>query len=252
MVQIRVQLESEILIMDDLKDIVAKRLTKLFEKETQDITASRLQTTQGNVSRWLSGTQLITTDNLYRISKTYQVSVDWLLGISDVRDINGLNIDDLTYEQVARIIDKLIVNNNVKILNLKEADKKKDSDDFSEVEVETSGIKVEIRPNDNADYIKVKDRLLSYMLRRRYKIYDVGEDMVDFWHSNSLPNFKGLKVVNNTGNMQDALDAKGWAGLQDADWVSLIEEISKLTEEERDALIQEINEKKKEEQRDGN
>ena len=90
------------------------------------------------------------------------------------------------------------------------------------------------------------------MLRRRYKIYDVGEDMVDFWHSNSLPNFKGLKVVNNTGNMQDALDAKGWAGLQDADWVSLIEEISKLTEEERDTLIQEINEKKKEEQRDGN
>lgn len=238
--------------MDDLKDIVAKRLSELFEKETQDITASRLQTTQGNVSKWLNGTQLITTDNLYRISKVYNVSIDWILGISDVRDINGLNIDDLTYEQVARIIDKLIVNDNVKILNLKEADKKKDNDDFSDVEVQTSGIKIEIRPNDNADYIKVKDRLLSYMLRRRYKIYDVGEDMVEFWQSSSLPNFKGLKVVNNKGNMQDALDAKGWAGLQDADWVSLIEEISRLTEEERDALIQEINNKKKEGQSDGN
>lgn len=238
--------------MDDLKDIVAKRLSELFEKETQDITASRLQTTQGNVSKWLNGTQLITTDNLYRISKVYNVSIDWILGISDVRDINGLNIDDLTYEQVARIIDKLIVNDNVKILNLKEADKKKDSDDFSDIEVQTSGIKIEIRPNDNADYIKVKDRLLSYMLRRRYKIYDVGEDMVEFWQSSSLPNFKGLKVVDNKGNMQDALDAKGWAGLQDADWVSLIEEISRLTEEERDALIQEINNKKKEGQSDGN
>ena len=90
------------------------------------------------------------------------------------------------------------------------------------------------------------------MLRRRYKIYDVGEDMVEFWQSSSLPNFKGLKVVNNKGNMQDALDAKGWAGLQDADWVSLIEEISRLTEEERAVLIQEINNKKKEGQNDGN
>ena len=83
--------------MDDLKDIVAKRLSELFEKETQDITASRLQTTQGNVSKWLNGTQLITTDNLYRISKVYNVSIDWILGISDVREINGVNIDCFNY-----------------------------------------------------------------------------------------------------------------------------------------------------------
>ncbi len=238
--------------MDNLKATVAKRLAELFSKETQDVTASRLQTTQGNVSKWLTGSQLITTDNLHRIAKIYDVSIDWILGLSDVRDINGLNIDDLTYEQVARIMDRLIVNDNVKILNLKEADKKKENDDFSEIEIQTSGIKIEIRPNDNADYIKVKDRLLSYMLRRRYKIYEVGDDMVDFWQNTSLPNFKDLKVVDYTGNMQDALDAKGWAGLQDADWVSLIEEISKLTEDERTALIQEINNKKKEGQEDGN
>ena len=162
--------------MDDLKDIIKVRLAELFEKETQEITAGRLQTTQSNISKWLSGAQLITTDNLYRIAKTYNVSIDWLLGISDVRDINGLNINNLTYEQVARIMDKLIIN----------------------------------------------------------------------WDNSALPNFKGLKVVNNTGNMQDALDAKGWAGFQDADWINLIEEISRLSEEERTALIQEIENKKKE------
>ena len=90
------------------------------------------------------------------------------------------------------------------------------------------------------------------MIKSKNKIYNDGKDIMEFWKSSSLPNFKGLKVVNNKGNMQDALDAKGWAGLQDADWVSLIEEISRLTEEERDALIQEINNKKKEGQSDGN
>lgn len=230
--------------MDDLKVIVSKRLAELFNNETQEMTADRLKMTQGNVSKWLSAQQLPTTDMLYTIAKVYDVSVDWILGISDVRDINGLDIEDLTYEQVARIMDKLIVNDNMRILNLKEAETRQSPDDFGEIE--TSGIRIEIRPNDNSDYIKVKDRLLSYMLRRRYKIYDIGEDMVDFWQNSSLPNFKGLKVVDYKGNIQDALDAKGWVGLQDADWVNLIEEISKLSEEERAALIKELNEKKKE------
>ncbi len=230
--------------MEDLKEIISKRLAELFEGETQEMTANRLKMTQGNVSKWLSAQQLPTTDMLYMIAKVYDVSVDWILGISDVKDINGLDIDDLTYEQVARIMDKLIVNDNMRILNLKEAESKQSPDDFGEIE--TSGIRIEIRPNDNSDYIKVKDRLLSYMLRRRYKIYDIGEDMVDFWQNSSLQNFKGLKVVDYKGNIQDALDAKGWVGLQDADWVNLIEEISKLSEEERAALIKEINDKKKE------
>ncbi|MBQ3546503.1 MAG: helix-turn-helix transcriptional regulator [Lachnospiraceae bacterium] len=231
-------------MMDDLKDIIKERLAELFEKETQEVTAGRLQTSQGNISKWLTGTQLITTDNLYRIARIYGVSIDWILGLSNVRDKNGLNIDALTYEQVARIMDRLIINDNMKILNHKEAVRQNSDDDYGEIE--SSGIRIEIRPDDNSDYIKIKDRLLSYMLRRRYKIYDVGNDMVDYWYNNSLPNFKGLKVVNNTGNMQDALDAKGWANLQDADWISLIEEISKLSEEERTALIQEIENKKKE------
>ena len=226
--------------MDELKDIVKERLAELFEKETQEMTGGRLQTSQGNISKWLTGTQLITTDNLYRIAKTYDVSIDWILGLSDVRDINGLNINNLTYEQVARIMDKLILNDNMKILNHKEAVRQTRGDDYGEIE--SSGIRIEIRPDDNSDYIKIKDRLLSYMLRRRYKIYD----MVDYWYNMSLPNFKGLKVVDNTGNMQDALDAKGWTNLQDADWISLIEEISKLSEDERSALIKEIENKKKE------
>lgn len=230
--------------MDELKDIVKERLAELFNSETQEVTAGRLHTTQGNVSKWLNRTQLVTTDNLYRIAKTYNVSIDWILGLSDVRDINGVNIDNLTYEQVARIMDKLIINDNMKILNHKEAVRRTSGDDYGEIE--SSGIRIEIRPDDNSDYIKIKDRLLSYMLRRRYKIYDVGNDMVDYWYNTSLPNFKGLKVVDNTGNMQDALDAKGWTNLQDADWISLIEEISKLSEEERAALIKEIENKKKE------
>lgn len=230
--------------MDDLKEIVGKRLTELFGDEIQEVTASRLRTVQSNVSKWKRAEQLPTIDMLHTIAKVYDVSVDWIIGISDVKDINGLNIENLTYEQVARIMDKLIVNDNIRILNQKEAEIKQSPDDYGEIEA--SGIRIEIRPADNSDYIKIKDRLLSYMLRRRYKIYDVGEDMVEFWHNSSLPNFKKLKVVDYKGNIQDALDAKGWTGLQDADWINLINEISKMSEEEREVLIKEINNRKKE------
>lgn len=35
-------------------------------------------------------------------------------------------------------------------------------------------------PNFDSDYMKVNDRVLSYMLRRRVKSYELGEDVVEF------------------------------------------------------------------------
>ena len=36
-------------------------------------------------------------------------------------------------------------------------------------------------PRYDSDYMKINDRVLSYVLRRRVKIYEIGEDMVEFW-----------------------------------------------------------------------
>ena len=81
----------------DPKELLKARLAETFENDTQEVVARKLMTTQGNVSKWLNG-QIPTTDNLLSISKAYKVSVDWLLGISDEKEIDGGVLEKLTYE----------------------------------------------------------------------------------------------------------------------------------------------------------
>ena len=106
--------------MPELKEQVSRHLTEVFQGETQETTARKLNTTQGNVSKWVSGSQVPTSDMLCEISKAYKVSVDWILGISSQKEIDGVVLEKLTYEQITRIVDALIQNNNFSIPNLAE------------------------------------------------------------------------------------------------------------------------------------
>lgn len=67
--------------MSDLSESMKDRLSEVFQNDTQEIVERKLNTTQGNVSKWMRGTQIPTTDMLYEISKAYDVSVDWIMGI---------------------------------------------------------------------------------------------------------------------------------------------------------------------------
>ena len=73
--------------MDETREIMKARLQETFRNDTQETVARKLITSQSNVSKWLNG-QMTTTDNLISISKAYKVSVDWLLGISDEKEID--------------------------------------------------------------------------------------------------------------------------------------------------------------------
>lgn len=63
-------------------DILKERLRETFGNDSQEIVGGKLNMTQGNVSKLLSGTQQPTLDTLYRIAEVYDVSVDWLTGLS--------------------------------------------------------------------------------------------------------------------------------------------------------------------------
>lgn len=144
--------------MTELKRQVSRQLGEVFRGETQETTARKLNTTQGNVSKWVSGSQIPTTDMLYEIAKAYKVSVDWILGISPQKEIDGVVLEKLTYEQITRIVDALILNNNFSIPNLAEL-----APNEVEYEENENGESVPIPPvpQYDSDYIKVNDRLLS-------------------------------------------------------------------------------------------
>lgn len=60
--------------MDDLRKILPARLSELFKGETQESVARKLNTQQGNVSKWVNGTNIPPTETLLFISKAYKVS----------------------------------------------------------------------------------------------------------------------------------------------------------------------------------
>ncbi len=224
--------------MEDLTKIVAARLSKLFENETQTVTARKLSSTQSNISKYVNGQQLPPADTLKEIAKAYNVSIDWVLGISDDPEINGVLVEELTYEQSGRIIDYLIKIGAIEVPDVKEI-------------VEVIGEEVLALPDDSnilkkkdSDIIKIKDRALSHMLRRRLKMYEMGEDMGDTWRENNLPKFRGLKLLTTSENMQAAIDSRNWTGFTDGDWVSTINELSKLSDEELLILVAALNKEK--------
>ena len=86
--------------MVDIYEVVSKRLSKIFEGEVQEVTAKKLNVVQSTISKWLTGQLIPQTEVLSDISKIYGVSVDWILGISGEKQVNGIALEELTYEQI--------------------------------------------------------------------------------------------------------------------------------------------------------
>ena len=93
--------------MDTNKELVGERLRETFGNDSQECVAQKLNTSQGNVSKWVSGKALPSTDNLLLISNTYKVSIDWLLGVSDCKTPTRVPKTD-TYESSVKTMLSLV------------------------------------------------------------------------------------------------------------------------------------------------
>ena len=194
------------------------------------------------MSKWVGGIQIPTPDMLLEISKAYKVSVDWLLGISEQQEIDGLVVEKLTYEQIAKVLDKLIENNTIEIPDLVVmADENglcSDVQDGIEDGEDSAARESVFDP----DYIKIKDRLLSYIMRRRHKLASIDLEMLDMWKE-KLDNFQGLRLLTYNEKVQEVIDYKSPAQFKDGDWVELVHFLSSMTTEELHQLVEELKEK---------
>ena len=62
-------------------EVLKTRLREAFGSDSQETVGKKLNMSQGNISKLLSGSQQPTMDTIYSIAKIYGVSVDWLLGL---------------------------------------------------------------------------------------------------------------------------------------------------------------------------
>lgn len=230
--------------MADLRLITKDRLAIVFKGDTQEVTARKLNTTQGNVSKWLNGSQIPTPDMLLEISKAYKVSVDWILGISEHSEIDGLAVEKLTYEQIAMVLDRLIENNTIEVPDLVLTAEEKGLLKLVDSELDDEDDEESQKPvlEPDPDYIKIKDRLLSYIMRRRQKLASVDLEMLDTWKE-KLDNFNGLRLLKYNEKMQEAIDLKGPAQFKDGDWVELFRYLGTLEPDELHRLVEELKEK---------
>lgn len=86
-----------------------ERLKEAFGSDSQEAVANKLNMTQGNVSKLLSGMQQPTLDTLYRIADIYDVSIDWLMGLSDRRHVTKPGVG-VSYALATEVLNELISN----------------------------------------------------------------------------------------------------------------------------------------------
>lgn len=152
--------------MDTDKELVGKRLKETFGSSSQESVAKTLCTSQGNISKWIAGKAYPSTENLLLISKHYNVSVDWLLGLSDRKDITSAP-KNLSYESCADTLLNLIQRNA-----LASPDEK----------------------NKKETYI-IKDPLLSELVSKGISLRKTDDDFYHTWLDSRLSLFRDTKVL---------------------------------------------------------
>lgn len=82
--------------------VIKERLKEIFGTDSQTEVGRKLDMTQGNVSKLLAGQQPA-IDTIYRIAEVYGVSVDWLLGLSENKNIPQKDVG-ISYSETVKVL----------------------------------------------------------------------------------------------------------------------------------------------------
>ena len=98
------------------KKLIAERIKKVRKtlNLTQTELATKLETNQAAVSAWELGDRLPGTEFLYKMATEFNVSIDWLLGLSDRMYLNG---GVKTYTDLLRLLVAVLSAKDSKNMN---------------------------------------------------------------------------------------------------------------------------------------
>lgn len=151
-------------------EVLKQRLREILGNDSQENVGKKLNMTQGNVSKLLSGTQQPTLESIYHIAGIYDVSVDWILGLSDKKSI-AKNGDETTYETAVKSILDLIHRHTAEI-------------DFS---------------NNRAFSIKIEDPLADALTRKGKGLADADWASYLQWRNTRLSMFESKPLLFDVG-----------------------------------------------------
>ena len=147
-------------------DILKERLREIFGDDSQEIVGGKLNMTQGNVSRLLSGSQQPTPDTLYRIAEVYEVSIDWLMGLSNNKK-RATAKEKTSYAAAVEMLMKLYQHG-------------------SNIEFKSSGYELKL---------SIKDPLLKALLKKSITLSKTDKELYQSWKEMKLSLFNDKSLV---------------------------------------------------------
>lgn len=204
-----------------LSEIVSSRLKELFKNETQIEVAQKLNMTQGNISRLVNGEQDPKLDTLIKISQIYHVSIDWILGLKDSREVDSINTESMDYSQVFLVLAKLEETKTIIPAQPTETV----IEDFGDEDADEANESVTTE-GANYDLLKINDPTISFLLRRRMKLIDVDQSIYDDWKEKHLSEYQGIGLLNCDEALKKYMNDSRTGNI-DGDWSSSLAEYSK-------------------------
>ena len=146
--------------------ITTQRIKELKGNLSQEQFASKLNMSQSNMSKILNGMPP-SASTLISLAKEYDVSVDWLLGLTDRKSRKAFpSRENITYADVLVVFDKLM---------------------------ESNSITEDIRKNR---LFKINDSVLDYLLSSRLNARSLDIKTREFWYNKTAENFADVKLLD--------------------------------------------------------
>ena len=150
---------------EDFK-ITIERIKEIKGAESQEKFAEKIHMTQSNVSKLLNGTPP-SASTLIAISKEYDVSVDWLLGLTDRKSSKNFpDTNEITYADALAVFDVLIENNSL----------------MTNCMGDTS-------------IFRVIDEVLNYLLSSRLTVKELDVDTRKYWYKTTAEQFADYNII---------------------------------------------------------
>ena len=192
--------------MSELNDILPKRLAELFKNEAQKVTALKLNSTQGTISKWLNGSNLPSIDTLFLIAKQYHVSIDWLMGVSEKKSITEY-YGQATYGTVVDSLTELIFHGLATI------------------------------KKSNIGYqIDVDDELLAFLLNKSLTLSRTDNEIYKNWYDTKLYLFSNKTLINAITWRESDLNCEMLDATTESDWLQIYDKAKELDDEYIDMM----------------
>ena len=147
-------------------NITIERIKEIKGSESQEKFAEKIHMTQSNVSKLLNGTPP-SASTLIAISKEYDVSVDWLLGLTDRKSSKNFpDTNEITYADALAAFDVLIENNSLMTNCM-----------------------------GDASIFRVLDEVLNYLLSSRLTVNELDVDTRKYWYKSTAEQFADCKII---------------------------------------------------------